>query len=146
MPGFLRYRFTDRTAVKSITIPIFEMSKDDSNALWSLLAENQITNITLVPSGMLRNPQQIKVIKIDDPNPWDPVLQSAGYYVFTGTFWSLFYVSLTLRFVNSVLTRILGNEYFLGDMENQVVYRILWRCKNIIRIVRAAVGDYCQFE
>jgi len=31
------------------------MSKDDSNALWPLLAENQIANITLLPSGMLQN-------------------------------------------------------------------------------------------
>jgi hypothetical protein len=49
--GFLRFRFTDREAVRAIKIPIFEITKIESSVLWPLLEQDQVLNITLVPSG-----------------------------------------------------------------------------------------------
>jgi hypothetical protein len=67
--GYMRYQFMDRTAVRSIRIPIFEITEAESAKLWPLLEADNIGNITIVPDNSI--------------NPWDVVLNSPGYWIFT---------------------------------------------------------------
>jgi hypothetical protein len=69
VPGFLRYRYEYLESVKAINIPVFEITTRDGDILWPLIEQDLVANITLIPS--------------DEPNPWDVVLLSPGYYVIT---------------------------------------------------------------
>ncbi len=49
----MRYQFMDREAVRSIRIPIFEITEEESTRLWQLLETDRIGNITLIPDSTL---------------------------------------------------------------------------------------------
>jgi len=49
--GFLRYRVNDRQAIHDIRIPVVEVPLIDGGRLWSLMQENQVLSVTIIPGG-----------------------------------------------------------------------------------------------
>jgi hypothetical protein len=87
VPGLQKYRFTDQKYVQQVNIPIFEVGISDGRTLLSLFEDDEILNVSLIPSG--KNNLICKIIlmvSIDDANAWDGIFYNPGYVTWIGKF------------------------------------------------------------
>ena len=88
--GYLKYRVNDRQAIHDIKIPVVEVPVLDGERLWSLVLENQILNVTILPGGnYLSKCQKSHITNCqikDGYNAWEEAFTNPAFYLWISMF------------------------------------------------------------